>query len=299
MASEFEKQFQPIKIEKLEVEEKTDSISPIWMKISDMVALYPYNPIFKQNISSLSAEHKIYAWKRSKGDGNCYFRAVISSYFLSITKPYINLSYLTAFLFHLQSIDFDSIESLEYAHEDSTKRIIGHLNSLISLKSKGELIQVFNLALDLMQTEEFDQDLITVARLLTYIQLLKCKDDEEYSIFFVDGIEFISYDMLEMNREAGDFSLVFLPQSLGIQVIQYMFFETESPSIQRFPDNSPKESLKIHIMRRNNHYDILGTLQEVELDQCFIQNRSYYLSIYSQYYERLQNAILSGQTTLF
>jgi hypothetical protein len=299
MTSEYESQFQKTNIEKLEIDEKTDSISPMWIKISEMINIFPYNDSFKKNILSLPKDHKIQAWKRSKGDGNCYFRAVISSYFLAISKPYINLTHLTNFLSLLQAINFDSIELPDYSHQDSTERVIKHLNSITSLKSKGDLIKAFISALDLTQNEEFDRDLITVARLLTYIQLLKCKDEEEYSMFFVDGIEFISYDMLEMDREAGDFSLVFLPQSLGIQVIQYMFYETDSPTIQRFPDNSPEDSLKIHIMRRNNHYDILGTMQEIELDQCAIEKRAYYLSIYPEYYDRMQHSIKSNQVILF
>jgi hypothetical protein len=270
--------------EKLEVgvtlfDDYPDTISKSWMDIELMRDLYPYNQDFVKNLLSLEKSENIIAWKRSRGDGNCYFRAVISSFFLMICKPYSTISILTKF----QSLVFnlpDNADSSDYTQ--SKYRVLKELSFLHQLKSQGNHLKVFETSLNLVQNKDFDQDLIRMSRLITYNQLLKYKDSEEYSSFFVEGIDFIKYDILGMGREGGDFSLLFLPQALEIQVFQYMFYDQAETSLQKYPANVAPNTIRIRIMRRSGHYDILGSIQEIEMDM--FSNGCFHFCTYPEFY---------------
>jgi hypothetical protein len=288
MITEFEKQFEKLDVGTTDYDEYPSTISKSWMDIALMKELYPYNQDFLKNLDSLEKSDHIFAWKRSRGDGNCYFRAVISSFFLMICKPYSKIDLLVKFNSLVYNLQLEDTIS-EYS--SSKDKVLLELSSLYQLKSQGNHLKVFETALNLIQDKDFDQDLIRISRLITYNQLLLSKDSEEYSFYFIDGIDFIIYDILEMGREGGDFSLIFLPKGLEIQVIQYMFYDKPETSIQKFPEIVPPNSLKVHIMRRQNHYDILGPIQEVELDMYLFSKGIFHFSSYPDYYSRFVQKI--------
>lgn len=279
---------QVITIGKQDLDEYPQTVSKFWLKIDDMKSLYINNPHFVKNIDYLRDNLKISAWKRSRGDGNCYFRAVITSYLEKITKPYSPLSHLTAFQSILKALSLeDTINEYHVSHS----RVSLFISTLVSKKSANEHFEVFKLALSELQNPEFDLDLIRVSRLVAYTELLRSQDDPDYSVFFIDGIDSIVYDILEMNREGGDFTLVFLPKGLNAQVIQYMFLDTENRSVQYFPEKSKGELVSISLVRRSCHYDILCEKQEIELDQCDIDKGLYYFSYDFEFYQRVLKAV--------
>lgn len=274
---------QIITIGKQDFDEYPETVSKFWLKIDDMKMMYINNPHFVKNIDYLKDKLKIYAWKRSRGDGNCYFRAVITSYLEKISKPYAPSSYLINFQNILKSLTLDdAINEYHVAHS----RVSEFISTLISKKTSNEHFEVFKLVLTKIQDPEFDLDLVRISRLVAYSELLKSQEDPNFSVFFIDGIDSIVYDILEMNREGGDFTLVFLPKGLNAQIIQYMFLDTENRSVQYFPEKSAGDLITISLVRRSCHYDILCDLQEIELDQCDIDKGSYCFTQDLGFYER-------------
>lgn len=262
-----------ISIGKQDLEAYPDTISQFWLKIEDMKSLYLHNQHFQSNIEKVAAEHQIMCWKKSRGDGNCYFRAVISTYFLSLCKPYTPVQLLSDFYNYVQKL---STSSANYDYEEAKTFILKQLVELYNLKYSGQKIQAYELALKLTQNREFDLNLVRISRLATCNEILRVQFDDDFSFLFIDGVDSIIYDVLEMGKEGGDHSLVFLPNALGIQVVQFMFLDQPQMSVQKFPENMPQGgSIVIRIVRRSGHYDILVGIQEFEMDQVDIDNGNY------------------------
>lgn len=271
-----------------------DTISRFWIEIEKMKSLYPYNEHFQKNIENITSNNKIVGWKKSRGDGNCYFRAVISTYFLEICKPYNNISALISFKDLILNAE---VENLDFEYTNAQSEILKQLETLIEIKKSGKISQVFHEALKLTQISEFDLDLIRVSRVLTASEIIKNRSHEEYSIIleFDGDFEFIINDVLSMYKEGGDHSLIFMPKSLGIQVIQFMFLDKERISVQKFPEEVPEDVIKLNLIRRSGHYDILYDTQTMELDQADLKKGKYILFDDESFYDRFKNSIKSKQ----
>lgn len=62
-----------------------DTISKFWIDLHKMKEIGKFNENFKNNVDFL--HRKGFAgWKKSRGDGNCYYRAVMSSFLDAIFK---------------------------------------------------------------------------------------------------------------------------------------------------------------------------------------------------------------------
>jgi hypothetical protein len=265
-----------------------ETISKFWLPIEQMKSLYPYNQNFQLNVHTISRDECVIGWKKSRGDGNCYFRAVISTYFLEICKNYNSVSLLH---FFKQKIENLITEDVENSYLEAQSEVLKVTEKFINMKNNSQGCEVFDEALKLTQNRQFDLNLVRVSRLLTMTELLKNKDHEDYSFMFLDGVDYFVNDILEMDKEGGDLSLVFLPKTLDIQVTQFMFLDKERFSIQKFPEESRDEQIKIMVIRRSGHYDILYHAQIMELDGACISEGTYFFLKSLEYYDLMKNEI--------
>jgi hypothetical protein len=268
-----DKLFDIITLTKPDIDEYPKTISSCWLEIMDMKSIYEFNDHFVRNVETLKLNHKIFAWKRSRGDGNCYFRAVISAFFLVINKPYLPDRFLFDFVEKLKNLKTDD---LDYDYESARLYMHCKLTTLYEQRVQSPY-HSFKQAYELIQDEEFDLNLIRIARLLTYNKMDECSKSDEYSWMFLDGKDFILNDVSDMGKEGGELSLLFLPMSLGIQVNQYMYLDQPDLVITKFPDEVPEKSIQIHIVRRGAHYDILSTIQQMETEGINIKEGQIYV----------------------
>ncbi|OMJ74511.1 hypothetical protein SteCoe_25466 [Stentor coeruleus] len=267
-------------------EDYPSTISKFWIGIGPMKKLYPFNKVFIENVDKLKTNNNIVAWKRSRGDGNCYFRAVISTYFDCINKPWQNIQFLK----HFRDILEKSILSYRnfQKFESAKVSVIWEINKNIALRENGKAIEAYESCIKLQQNESFDLNLIMCARYITACTLLNCKDEDDIFPYVIDGHDAIINDIMSMGKEGGELSLLLLPRCLGIQVIQYMYLD-EIMSIQSFPYEVASDAIIIRVVRRSGHYDILYTIQEMEIDQCNLPSGSYTFFNNENYYEALKN----------
>lgn len=268
--------YEKVQLSKPDPEVYPNTVSKSWINIDEMSSINKFNQTFLENLISLKKKHFLGGWKKSRGDGNCYYRSVISTYFLTVTNPNQPIERLKNLLAQLKSLN---LVTNSYDYTNSIRNLINQALSLLNAKYTNP-IKVFEEALELVQNTDFDLDLIRFARLMTWEMMVKCKDDENFSFLFLDGIDSIRYDILEMNKEGGEFSLIFLPKGLGIQVIQYMYLENPTMSVQKFPEDVLEGTIVVNIIRRENHYDILCKIQEIEDDQYDITEGAYYFVKY-------------------
>lgn len=266
-------------------EEYPSTISKFWIKIDCMKKLYPFNKVFIANVDKLMHENKIRAWKRSRGDGNCYFRAVISTYFDFINKPWQNVESLKQFRDILEKSLLSYGDYKDY--EAAKTNVLAKVKQNITLIESGRAFEAYESCIKLLQNESFDLNLIMCARYVTACTLLECKDEEDIFPYVIDGCDAIINDIMSMGKEGGEMSLLLLPRCLGIQVVQYMYLD-DIMSIQCFPYEVSSEAIIIRIVRRAGHYDILYTFQEQEIDQCNIAQGSFTFYDNEKYYQILK-----------
>jgi len=255
---------------KLEDDHYPDSISPGWIDIQEMKKLYPFNSNFVKNIDNLWLDHNVVGWKKSRGDGNCYYRAVISYFFLNICKPYESADKLMNFFMRLQQLNYTSLDPFYYQATDFMLKLIKYF---IDEKVLGKDLQVFKYALDYCQQKEFDIYLVAIARLITYNRILKACNQDEYSFIGAQEWNVISRSVLKMGEEAEEVILVLLPQGLEVQVVQFMFLDQDRYSVQKFCEDGHGLD-KIYIVRRHGHYDLLIKVDEMEMDQINLKDGS-------------------------
>lgn len=270
----------PLKIELThslnDIEPAVISTSKYWIKIELMTLLGKYNEFFVKCVDELRFRYKIVAWKKSRGDGNCYFRAVISRYFEMLFGFYSEFANCHIFLGILENIQnaYKNSPKINKAYKDSIVYIKTSVEKLIEIKSR-EPFEAFNTALFWLQLEEFDLNLVRVSRLICYYSCYNTKAEWKTIGIYNKSTKRI---ILEMGTEAEGTILALLPLGLYIQVIQYNFFK--SIHIETFP-NDEESNIKISIVRRGGHYDILYTMQECELDLYNRDSATYHYIYYN------------------
>lgn len=249
------------------------TLSKPWLPITEMNKLYTFSVSFMRNLNYLKNEKNIVGWKKVRGDGNCYYRAVMARHLENLHKYYYNSNKLQDFLAVIKSCSGLANENKIY--EESVEYFIKYITDSITLK-ENDSIGCFIRLMESLQDRIFDENLIKIGRLLTFANFIQLRDNPDFAAFVVSDQNAIIKDILTMGTEGGELALILLPLILNTQIITYNFFEARVAE-QYFPDSTPKEYDKIHLIRRSGHYDLLYTLQEQEAEQYCFMNSTYYL----------------------
>lgn len=85
-------------------EDYPDTVSPYWILIDDMKKIAPFNNEFKENVDRLNNEGFV-GWKKSRGDGNCYYRAVMHNFFRLLFKVKQDTTRIQKFMQTVQQLN--------------------------------------------------------------------------------------------------------------------------------------------------------------------------------------------------
>lgn len=255
--------------------ETIKTIGYYWEHISTLRDEFKYSDVYKANIDRLK---KTYCgWKRVRGDGNCYYRSVISTYFQKIFHFNQPESYISDFIDSLTRIGYADngyIEEFQYILNTVKDLYYKKVNSGFSAK-----VDIFFYVLDILQDENFDLTLIKVARTISYQLLISDKD--EFSNFMQpDEWDSLIYGIMDMGREAEGIELMLLPKALNIEVVQINIFN-EKILESKYPDETSNgDKLKISIISKSRgHYDALYSNQDMEDEDYSLKYGGYMVDI--------------------
>ena len=248
-----------------EKDEITQTISQWYMPLKKLKLEYPYNEKYIKNIHQLMV--KFAAWKRSRGDGNCYYRSVITSFMIKLFHPCTPKTYRDIFwakLKEIESIDFFSDIEVSYKY---------FVNNFTELYYRNDhFLEIHRL----LQILEFDQSLISISRALTYIEAKKKIEGGEFKEILLDNE---AYHLLEniktMGREAESLELFLLPSALNIEVTQINVFDNWIET--HYPEHySDSMKIKVSVISKSKgHYDGLYSKEELENDSFNLKKRDY------------------------
>ena len=263
---------QPFEIYPVVDSEIVDTISKTWLPMDSLMNEGKFKPSFVKNINVLSRDYT--AWRRVRGDGNCYYRAVMSNYILKIFYHSSDKERINQLIVLLEGIQGEFPDEFIAAKEYFIDYLKQHFGNRESIEARVESFKNVN---QWLQVKEFDLNLVRIARVIS-VDAFQNKFDD-YSAFMLDDekAEFCGH-LLKMGREAEGLELFLLPLGLGICVEQINLFEN---LLRTFYPNEEegrkKEKVKITIICKNKgHYDMLYPVQVMENEEYNIRLGRYH-----------------------
>ena len=261
--------------EKLEIFELVDegivkTISKCWLSMKTLKDEAKYNQTYVQNIDKLSIP--FVCWRRVRGDGNCYYRAVITNYILRIFHYYQHKNRIYQLIVILNglsgNVPSDFVEARDW--------MAGYLSQIYNSRDNIQIRKdAFLNVNQWLQDEEFDLRLVKVARFISYYTFMN--NFGEYADFMLEDEKGAFVEkLLMMGKEAEGMELLLLPLGLGIYVEQINIF---SNLLYSYYPSEPTDADKIKISiicKMQGHYDMLLTVQEMEDEEYNIGEGIYY-----------------------
>lgn len=211
---------------------------------------YAEDPVYLQKVTDLQNRYSV--MRRTRGDGNCFFRAFGFSYFEYLLSA--DLSELKAFKQRCTDMKDFLVSGLgfpQFTVEDFHDTFVDQVERLDKEKlSSDDLLQTFN-------DQGLSDYLIVFLRLITSGQLQK---DAEFYENFVDGgrtvKDFCSQEVEPMSKESDHIHIIALATALDVSVsVEYMDRGAGDKCMQHvFPEGTTPT---IFLLYRPGHYDIL------------------------------------------
>lgn len=203
--------------------------------------------VYQQKLQDLLKKYK--SLRKTRPDGNCFFRAVSFAYFELLQS---NQEELERFYSFAEKSKEELVQlgmpmfTIEDFH-DTFMEVLSKIKSKIDLK---ELIELFN-------DQSFSDYIVVYMRLLTsgYLQ-----QQELFFQCFIEGDrtikEFCHQEVEPMYRESDHIHIIALTMSLGIGVrVQYM---DRGEGVNVNAHDFPEDTIPlVHLLYRPGHYDIL------------------------------------------
>lgn len=227
----------------------------------DLAQEYAADPVYLKKIADLQSRYS--SLRRTRGDGNCFFRAFGFAYFeylLLLFEPSSSSSSIAtaerkAFKQRCTDMKDLLISTLGFPQftvddfHDTFVEAVEKLDPSLTA-SVDELLATFN-------DQGLSDYLIVFLRLITSGQLQK---DAEFYVNFVDGgrsvKDFCNQEVEPMNKESDHIHIIALATALDVSVsVEYMDRGAGDKNVQHvFPEGTTP---KIFLLYRPGHYDIL------------------------------------------
>ncbi|XP_048586634.1 ubiquitin thioesterase OTUB1-like, partial [Nematostella vectensis] len=196
---------------------------------------------------SLSAQYSHV--RRTRGDGNCFFRAFGFSYFeklLTDEKEYQRFKDLAA----RSKDELVELNFPAFTIEDFHEVFMEVLDMMGNNATEDQLIQKF-------QDEGISNYLVVYLRLLTSAQL------QRNAVFFENFIEgertvkeFCNQEVEPMGKESDHIHIIGLTEALGVCIrVEYVDRTGDDVNHHDFPEDGSTPI--VHLLYRPGHYDVL------------------------------------------
>lgn len=256
-------------------DDNPNTVSKCFFTLDKLAEEYKYNDNYLKNVKDLSV--KYCGWRRSRGDGNCYYRSVITTYMIKLFHFDSTSDELSKFIEKLELILQDD-ELYEY--NESAERLIPFFKEAFSNWGSFEKRVAYFIEINhKLQDKNFDLDIIQISRVIASIGMEKMSKDPYYSVFITEDIDLLKYNILRMGREAESDELLALPFGLEICVTQINFLGAKIlENTFNADENNPNRINTSIISKSRGHYDCLLSKQDVEDYFYNILIRKYFLS---------------------
>ena len=240
----------------------------------------------------------VYRLRKIKGDGNCYYRAVMFRYFEQIILSK-NIILLKKIILEMnQAFKSKEIQERLYIKMDVTfkpKIPLNIMHLILSLLEKGQIKESYELFIKcVLSCAIFDYGLILYFRYILYLYI-KNNEKKLYSKTFPVKVgnflpskyenengefefqKFYTNYLLKMFTEAEKIIIYLTPFVLGINLDIIIFEDNEDQIVKRFSyeeENGEKkfDDKVITLLNRNSHYELIYTYDDYNKYSEFYKN---------------------------
>jgi len=237
------------------------------------VKLYPESDIFKANFAFMKSKgYK--SWRRVRGDGNCYYRAVGTQHFEHLCSPITDVAEFDGLLYNLEKKElyFSNVENYIGGDFNIYFDQLNYLRSLVQQRNTQETYEQLE---RLLADRSFDLATVKLMRLLTANFLYIHYDDPRLKDFTFEDKNQVFSAIITMNNEAECLALFALPSIFKCSIT----IESTSNDADYHSDVYEPWGVgvfyKMAVWFRPGHYECIGTGLEAMAQGYDIKTRKY------------------------
>ena len=258
----------------------------------------PNSIVFNYNEKYNKLSPIIFRLRKIKGDGNCYYRAVMFRYFEHIILSK-NIILLKKIILEMnQAFNSKEIQERLYIKMDVTfkpKLPLNIMYLILSLLEKGQIKESYQLFIKcVLSCAIFDYGLILYFRYILYLYI-KNNEKKLYSKTFPVKVgnflpskyenekgefefnKFYTNYLLKMFTEAEKIIIYLTPFVLGINLDIIIFEDNEDQIVKRFSYEEENGEKKLNdnvitLLNRSSHYELVYTYDEYNKYSEFYKN---------------------------
>lgn len=258
--------------EVVDVENYPETVGNQRIRIEHLKLLKRFKPEFAQQVEILKEEFS--SWRKSRGDGNCYYRAVAYSYLEHLCRFGVSTQSLREFYMriYLQIGDF-SLSSWGDQFDKYFICVLIRLKELMTVKEMtGTAVE--HLEYIYLADNFFDAGMIRLLKLGVYNYLQTHR--EEFSDFLTKPMEEMQAEVLADGLESEGVVFKVMANVLDAAIMHVMLHDsTMGICKQEFLPNSAGRKPVLTLLLRPGHYDMLYPLQADLVDRYNFQAHNY------------------------
>lgn len=254
----------------IDIEEYPATIGSQRLRIDLLKLLKPYNSGFLRQVDDLKKEFS--SWRKARGDGNCYYRAVGYVYLEHLCRPQVPSHFLLSFYMRLflQQGPFSLSRNPPTLFDKDLYWVLTRLYELIAIREAQtvegkEASALAQLEYIYLHDEQFDQSVIRVLKLAAWNQLQE--REEEYAAFLQKPLSDLLTEILTDGIESEGLVFQLMADVLD-SVILHVLLPPSGPIFkEEYQTRQKGRKPVLSLLLRPGHYDILYTLQADIVDK--------------------------------
>ncbi|CAG9311100.1 unnamed protein product [Blepharisma stoltei] len=247
-------------------EEYPETVGKSRINIYYLKSEFAFNSKIIECIEKLGTEYA--AFRRSRGDGNCYYRAVGVSYIEHLCRPTTNLSQFEKFISKLEKRQGIFREINGFSRRKEFLKLLDYLYSC----KKANVWSAIKEAQNIFQDINDDETIVREMRAIASLYLVDNSTSTKLSGFLIsDEIGYgttqsVYMKMMKMGEEAEGVAFNCMSEALQIR-IHHICLRRDGLDIHTFEPEESNNS-DMYLLLKPGHYDLLYTHKQIQ-DDCY------------------------------
>lgn len=253
----------------IDIEEYPVSIGAQRLRIEHLKLLKPYNAEFLCQVEDLKKEFS--SWRKVRGDGNCYYRAVGFVYLEHLCRLQVPSHFLRAFYMRLflQQGPFSLSRLPSPDFDRDLYWVLCRLQELLTIKEASSAdccaSALAQLEYIYLHDRQFDLSLIRVLKLAAWNQLQDCLPS--YTAFLPKPLPELLEEILTDGLESEGLVFQLMADILDAVIMHVLLPPTGPVFTEHYRTGQRGRKAVLSLLLRPGHYDILYPLQADLVDK--------------------------------
>lgn len=253
-----------------EDDEYPQTISKARLSIEKMREIYPNSKVYLRSVEFVGMRFD--GWRKSRGDGNCYYRALGAAYIEHLARQTTGIDEIETFIAKLEQNE--GYFSQKPGFNDNRRSFLESLRHLRESKANNSVAAMIQ-AQSLLLSQSFDDNLIKELRVLTANSLILNKAHPDIEPYAGEMLDYYLGNILKMGEDAEGLAFLCMAEALKI-VIQHITIDKDTGV--RSDYFRPLESgrwPKMFVWLRPGHYDMIYSKEQMYTDGYSFEKRVY------------------------